>query len=157
MADHLLLWTAYGSGLQDRRLLKGHSEPQTWLRCRIWPCMRIKAAPLSLGRPARRAPYPPARLPPDQHGHSSRRPDAYSPPVLPDQPQITAVRRQIHALHGGTDAHPGARRPDPAPWGLIPCGDSPYSPFRSMVFFDFFKVSALILLICAANWSITLS
>lgn len=64
MADHLLLWTAYGSGPKDRRLLKGHSKPRTWLRCRIWSCMRIKAAPLarrqapplSPGRPARRAP-----------------------------------------------------------------------------------------------------
>jgi hypothetical protein len=58
----------------------------------------------------------PARLPPDQHGHSSRRPDAYSPPIFPDQSQLTVARRQIHALHG-TVAHPGARRPRTLPHG----------------------------------------
>ena len=35
---------AYGSGLQDRRLLKrAFGRPQTWSHCRVWPCMKIKS------------------------------------------------------------------------------------------------------------------
>ena len=91
--------TAQGSGLQDRRLLKKGIRKAPDVALLPNPAVYenqggaargaagpAPAPPLSLGRPARRAPCPqPRDSPPDQHGHSPRTPDAYSPPIFPDR------------------------------------------------------------------------
>jgi hypothetical protein len=78
------------------------------------------APPLSLGRPARRAPCPRRETwPPDQHkpiGHADRI-HAHDRP-FPTGSQLAAARRPIDAFHG-SDAHPGLVDPGPAHTGLV--------------------------------------
>jgi hypothetical protein len=70
VARSLLLWTAYGSGLQDRRLLtKGRSEGPNLIRCRIRPYMKSRRLRCAL--PPRRA--QPWKAPPGARRASARR------------------------------------------------------------------------------------